>query len=78
MKFNRVTALLLSLTLAFSLAACGQGRVLCIFCILFFCRFLCGSGNQDRGAAAGRGKRDPFRKRCPVGEGVRFHGQKHD
>ena len=25
MKFNRVTALLLSLTLAFSLAACGQG-----------------------------------------------------
>ena len=54
------------------------GRVLCIFCILFFCRFLCGSGNQDRGAAAGRGKRDPFRKRYPVGEGVRFHGQKHD
>ena len=25
MKLNRVTALLLSLTLAFSLAACGQG-----------------------------------------------------
>ena len=25
MKFNRVTALLLSLVLAFSLAACGQG-----------------------------------------------------
>ena len=28
MKFNRVTALLLSLTLAFSLAACGQGTSL--------------------------------------------------
>ncbi len=77
MKFNRVTALLLSLTLAFQPCRLRAGRVLCIFCILF-CRFLCGSGKQNRGAAAGRGKRDPFRKRCPVGEGVRIHGQKHD
>ena len=33
---------------------------------------------KSGGAAAGRGKRDPFRKRCPVGEGVLLHGQKRD
>ena len=77
MKFNRVTALLLSLTLAFSLAGLRAGHVLCIFCILFFCRFLCGAETKTEEQLLAEKTRS-FPQTMPCGRRCSLPWTKHD
>lgn len=77
MKIHRIAALFLSLVLAFSLAACGQGA-----------SSASSASSSAASSAAAESKTEeqllaeenenPFCKRCSVGESVLIHGQKRD
>ncbi len=74
MKFHRIAALFLSLVLAFSLAACGQGASSASSASFFA---LLRQKAKPMSSCWPRKTRS-FLQTMLCGESVRFHGQKHD